>query len=432
MRHVFRMAFPMVIGIGAIISFSIADTYFIGQLGVNELAAISFTMPVTTLFFNVVFGMAIAMSAVVSRKIGAGLWDDVRIVATIGIAISFLLSVVLAMAGYALIDPIFSGLGAGEDILPHIHKYMPIWFAGSVFLAIPVVANSAIRGTGDAFWPAAVMVFIAVLNVVLDPILIFGFYGVPAMGIKGAAIASSIAYIFGAIAALSILAFREKLFSLRDAWKKSAWKLASKPLLVIAIPVSLANMIAPLLTYGYTAILAGISTAAVAGYGIASRLEAFALIPVMALAGGMAPLVGQNYGAGLGDRVAEALRKSLVFAVLYGMICFAVFFAVADTIVQEFTQSTRIRAFASSYLVLVSMSYVGVNMFAVVTSMMNATGHPKRSLALNIGKSFVVALPLAYVLSSFYGENGFLWSVIATNIVGGVIVFMNLKRIRCA
>ena len=189
--HVFRLAFPMAVGIGAIISFSIADTYFIGQLGAHELAAISFTMPVTTFMFNIVFGFAIAMSAVVSRKVGAKLMDDVRVTATIGITMSVLLSIILAVFAYVFMDPIFKGLGADNVTLPIIHEYMPIWLLGSVFLSVPMVANSAIRGMGDAFWPAVVMVTVAVVNIILDPIFIFGLWGVPAFGVKGAATSKS-------------------------------------------------------------------------------------------------------------------------------------------------------------------------------------------------------------------------------------------------
>ena len=145
--HVLRMSVPMAIGIGAIISFSIADIYFIGQLGATELAAVSYTIPVTTLFFNLVFGLAIAMSAVVSRKIGAGNREEVKSIATIGIAMAVLLSGAMAILCYWGLGGIFKGLGAGDDTLPFIHQYMVIWLVGAVFLSVPVVANSAIRGT---------------------------------------------------------------------------------------------------------------------------------------------------------------------------------------------------------------------------------------------------------------------------------------------
>lgn len=429
--HVMRMAIPMVIGIGAIISFSIADMYFIGQLGATELAAISYTIPVTTFFFNLIFGLAIAMSAVVSRKIGAGLRDEVRLTATIGISMAVILSSVLAITGYCFLEPIFRGLGAGGDTIPYIQEYMPVWLIGAIFLSIPVVANSAIRGTGDAIWPAIIMVMIAVINIVLDPILIFGWFGAPALGVKGAAVASLIAYICAMVTALSILSFREKLFAPFCVFKKISWSLTSKALLVIAIPVSLANVVAPLMTYGYTAILSVVGNEAVAAYGIASRFEAFALIPIMAVAGGIAPLIGQNYGAGLQSRVSEALGKALKFSVIYGVICAVLLYGTASFVTSLFSENQDIQMMASLYLMIVPISYVGLNIFAVVTSCMNATEMPKQALVLNILKSFVLALPLAYILTDMYGMNGFVASVVITNIAAVILCFSFIKRIRC-
>jgi putative MATE family efflux protein len=429
--HVFRMAFPMAVGIGAIISFSIADMYFIGQLGPTELAAISFTIPITTLFFNLIFGLAIAMSAVVSRKIGAGLRDEVRITATIGIAMAVILSTFCAIIGYTMIEPIFIGLGAGDATMPFIREYMPIWLFGAIFLSIPVVANSAIRGTGDALWPALVMIIVAVVNIILDPILIFGLLGAPALGVKGAAIASTIAYIVAAIVALSILGGRERLLAPLCMFASSSWRLVSKPLLVIAIPVSLGNVIAPIIVYGYTNILADLGNGYVAGYGVASRLEAFILIPIMAVAGGISPLIGQNFGAGLQDRVSEALRKSITFAIAYAVFSAIILYIVSDGLAEQFSDDAIAQGFATAYLAIVPLSYVGLYVFAVITSAMNATGFPKHSLVINIVKSFVISLPLAYVMTNAYGADGFLWSVVISNLIGLIMVLFYVKRIRC-
>lgn len=429
--HAMRMAVPMTIGIGAIISFSIADTYFIGKLGAQPLAAISYTIPVTTLFFNLIFGLAIAMSATVSRKIGAGLHDEVTKTATIGVMMAVIISALLAVLGYLLLNPLFRALGAGTDVMPLIRDYMCIWFAGAVFLSIPVVANAAIRGTGDAKWPAVIMVMVAIVNIILDPLLIFGMWGIPAMGIKGAAVASLIAYMIASVIALAILGMREKIFCLRYGFHAASWAQACKPLLVIAIPVSLANLITPVMTSIYTAILSGIGDEAVAGYGIASRFEAFALIPIMALAGGLAPLVGQSFGAGLQDRVAEALRKAISFAVIYGIFCGFFFYVTGDIMVRNFTDNVTIREYALLYVVFVPISFIGVNIFAVITSMMNATGMSRQALGLNLAKSFLIAVPLAILLISYYGVGGFVASVIFANMGGMALSLLYMRRIRC-
>ena len=429
--HVVRIALPMVIGIGSIISFSLADSYFIGQLGATELAAIGYTYPVTTMFFNLMFGMAIAMSAVVSRKVGAGLVDDVRKVVTIGLCMVVVFACVLALTGYLLLDHIFGLIGAGADVMPYIRDYMPIWFLSGIFISIPLVANSAIRGMGDAFWPAVVMVTVAVVNVILDPILIFGLWGATALGMKGAAVASLIADIVATVTVSFIIIYREKLLAPLCVVCTKSWKFVAKLLLVIAIPVSLSSAIAPIVSYGYTMILSGVGNEAVAGFGVAMRFEAFALIPIMAVAGGMAPLIGQNYGAGLHDRVNEALSKALKFGIFYGIGSVVVLFFIGEHVSYLFSEDESIRNFVSSYLIYVPLSFIGVNIFAITTSSMNAMGRAKAALGLNVIKSFVVAIPFAYGLTSFYGESGFIGSIIFTNIIAAMLAFYYLKSLYC-
>lgn len=431
MPHVFRMAIPMTIGIGAIISFSLADTYFIGLLGEMELAAIGYTFPITTLMFNVIFGMAIAMSAVVSRKIGAGAIEDVRAIVSVGLTFVFSVAMVMSFLTYVLMDKILIGMGASSDIIPIIKDYMNIWLVAAVFLAVPVVANSAIRGMGDAFWPAIVMVGIAVINIILDPILIFGYLGFPAMGIQGAAYASLSAYVIAVIAVFCILTFRERVLTLSCLVQPEKWKMALALLLVIAIPVSLANTIMPIISYFYTAILSELGDYAVAGFGVATRFEAFALIPIMALAGGMAPLIGQNFGAGLTDRVNEAITKGLKFSFFYAVLCALCLFLVAQTLSSIFSEAENVHDFVEGYLIYVPISFIGLNMFLVMTSSMNAMGRSKGALLLNVFKSFVIALPLAWLLTDLYGQNGFFLSVVLTNIAALLFVIFLIKSVYC-
>lgn len=431
LSHIFRMAIPMTIGIGSIISFSLVDTYFIGVLGAQELAAIGYTFPVTTFLFNVIFGMAIAMSAVVSRKIGAKKIDEVKVTVTIGLITTLLLSSILSVFGCVFMEPIFSGLGAGKDIMPIIHSYMWIWFIGAVFLSLPVVANAAIRGAGDTFWPAFVMVLVAIVNIILDPILIFGLFGVPRLEVQGAAIASLISYIIATVTALSIIIFREKMISPICIIRWQYWREAMKPLLVIAIPVSLGNIILPIVGYGYTSILSMLGDDVVAGFGVATRFEAFALIPIMALAGGVAPFIGQNYGANLHGRVNEAIKKALKFSILYGVGCALFLAVIANSLASLFSDNLNVHRFVSFYLIYVPISFVGLNVFLVVTASMNAMELAKTSLTLNLLKSFIIALPTAYFLVELLEQTGFLLSIVVTNIGAGIVAVYCLKSLDC-
>ena len=155
-RHLVRLTLPMTWGIMAVISVQLVDTYFIGLLGTQELAAISFTFPVTLTMTHLLFGLTIAMSSVVSRLIGAGDMMTARRVVLHGILLAFGVSAIFALIGFMLLNPLFTVLGATPDILVLIKQYMPLWLIGSVIISIPMNGNSAIRADGDSFKPAMV------------------------------------------------------------------------------------------------------------------------------------------------------------------------------------------------------------------------------------------------------------------------------------
>lgn len=432
MAHIFRMVIPMIIGIGSIISFTIVDTYFISLLGPDELAAIGFTAPVTTFVFNLLYGFAIAMSAVVSRILGAKKHSQMQHTVSIGIAMAVITAFIFSLSGYIFMDLIFKGIGASDNILFYVREYMPIWYLSAVFMAVPLVANAAMRGVGNAFWPSIVMVVFALVNLVLDPLFIFGYGVVPAFGVKGAAIATLIASVASCAMALVILGRREDLLSLGGLFNKIEWKNAAKLLLVIAIPVSLGSLILPIVSYIYTGFLADIGNHAVAGFGVVSRLEAFILIPIMAMAGGMSPFIGQNYGAEQFDRVVLVLKKVGLFITGYAIISAAVILLMKSYLADIFATTANIEQFIHDYLLYISPTYIGLYLFAVVGSALNALNRAKESLMLSIIRSFVIAVPLAAYFTMQYGAEGFLWSVIITNVISFVIAVTYIQRIRCA
>lgn len=431
--HVVRLALPMAWGITALISFALIDTYFVGQLGATELAAMGFTNPVTMFFFNIIFGLAIGMSSVVSRRIGNKKPDEARVIITIGLMIASLFSLFLVVVAYLVMDPIFTAMGADETTLPLIRDYMNIWLIGALFLPIPIVANAAIRGMGDAMMPAIVMTVVAFVNGILDPIFIFGLFGFPRMELQGAALATVIAYFVGMVAILSILIIREKVLVPSAILKRASWRMASGSLLAVAIPVSLAGIIAPTTFYGFNYILSDLGNEAVAAYGMVSRFEAFLVIPIMALAGGMSPVIGQNWGAGLQGRVRQAIKTSVTLCLIYTVISMMLIFAFNQSVVSAFNENDVVRHFAMGYLVWTAFSYIGFYFASMVNSMMNAVGWAKQGLLVVVIKSFVVSLPLAFILVDIYGDKGFFAANMAANMVGGMMGLFFLCRMwtRC-
>ncbi|MEL6765514.1 MAG: MATE family efflux transporter, partial [Cyanobacteria bacterium J06607_6] len=173
------MTLPMVGGVFAIVAFNLADTFFVGQLGTQQLAAVSFTFPVVLLLGSLAMGLGIGASSVIARAIGEGDRDRVRRFTTNSLLLALTAVILFVLLGLATIDPLFTLLGATPEQLPLVREYMQIWYFGMVFLVVPMVGNSAIRAAGNTATPSLIMTMAAGLNILLDPLLIFGWAGFP-------------------------------------------------------------------------------------------------------------------------------------------------------------------------------------------------------------------------------------------------------------
>ena len=217
-NHLLRLTIPMIWGIFAVISFQLVDTFYISMLGSEPLAAVTFTFPVTFTFFSIIMGFSIAMSSVVSRQIGEGNHDKVRRITTHGLILTFIVGLVMAGLGLLFMQPLFRMMGATDVMMPMIMDYMMIWFIGSILINLPMVGNSAIRAGGDTLVPAMIMTVAVIVNVILDPIMIFGLFGFPRMELQGAALATVIANGAAMFAGLYLLYFKKKMILTCSVW----------------------------------------------------------------------------------------------------------------------------------------------------------------------------------------------------------------------
>ena len=208
-----RLAVPMIFGLVSILLINLVDTFYISMIGVQELVAISFTFPVTFTLMSFSFGIGIGAATVISRAIGEG--DHHRVQRLTTDSLLLVASIILVVSGlsYLNLQSIFKLMGASDESFPLIEEYMIPWLIGVVFVVIPIVGNSAIRATGDTKTPSIIMVIAAIVNAVLDQILIFGYGPFPEMGIKGAAFATVISYISIMIAGLWVLGKRKQMLT---------------------------------------------------------------------------------------------------------------------------------------------------------------------------------------------------------------------------
>jgi putative MATE family efflux protein len=418
---------PMLMGMVALLSYNIADTYFVGQLGTLELAAISFTFPVSFIVGAVTMAFGIGTSSVCARLFGADKREDVERVAIHAMLLGIVTGMAVVTTGLLTIDPLFTLLGADDTTLPIIHRYMRIYYWGGIFLVVPMITNSVLRASGNAKTPAMIMTFAAIINIILDPILIFGLFGMPRLGVEGAAIATVLANAGTMVASVMAMVFKEHLVTFRHLWPSlimDSWR----RILHVGLPAMTSSLIAPITTAFITYQVAQFGHEAVAGFGVASRVEGLTLIAVMALSAAMTPFVGQNFGAEKYDRVRNGVKWGFRFALIYGLVVAVLLALTSSIIVGVFTDDPKAIAAANLHMRIVPLSYFALGMAMAVNSSFNAIGKPMPAMFVSLTRTILVYAPLAFILANLFGLVGVFAAACIANLIAGGIGVVWFRR----
>jgi putative MATE family efflux protein len=420
-RHALRsIAVPSAIGMMAMIVVNLVDAYWISRLGTSELAALSFTFPIESLMVNVGLGLMIGMSTAVSRAIGAGDSDKAARLVTHSIGLTMVLVVGFAALGWTVHEALFRALGADDQAMPHISAYMQVWFVGLVFLMVPMLANGALRAAGDATTPMRVMVLAAAMNALLDPLLIFGWGPVPGFGLRGAALASLASRVVGLVIVVGTLTGPAGLLDRR--WPRLPEVIDSvRTVLRVGIPAVMTNALGPLSLTLLTGLVAAQGPAALAAWGTGARVDALALLAPIALSGALGPFVGQNWGAHLRKRVAEGIRDSVIFALIWGVAISTLLISAAEPLAALFAKDADVQAALVSYFRVIPVGYAFVAVVALTSSVFNAIDDALRSTVLSALRSLVFAIPAAYVGATMAGLQGLYLGLVLAAFTAAVI-----------
>ncbi len=426
-KQLITLTWPMTLGMLGMVVFNLVDTFFIGKLGVQQLAAISFTFPVVMFINGLSQGIGIGTSSLISRNIIAIQRQEVKAMASRAILLGLLVVAVFVVAGLFTIRPLFISLGARPEIMQYIVDYMNIWYWGVLFVVIPMIGNNIVRATGDTFLPGMLMVASGIINAILDPLLIFGYGPFPEMGMQGAALATVIARSTGLIFILIVLIKREKLVTiyigkLKDIF--STWK----NLTYIAIPASIGLLITPVSIGLITKIIAGFGKEAVAAFGVASRVEMFVLMVIGSLGSVMIIFMGQNISKQKFQRIFTALNHALKFSLSWGILIFLVLLFFGNFIASVFTDDMIVITLVKKYFYIVGASYGLQGLVMLSTASFNGINKPYPSAVFSVIRTFVLYVLLAWLGSRLLGINGIFWAGFTANVMVGILSFCYLKR----
>lgn len=418
---VFKLTAPMMAGISANILVSMLEIGFIGRLSTQHVAAITFTFPITMILSSIALGIGIGTSSVIARSVGAGQSDEVRRLGTHAIVLVIFSMAVLSAVGYLTIDPVFRFLGASPDLLPLIHSYLDIYYPTMLLFTTTMVAGNIMRANGNANVPGLVMTIGALANLAMDPVLIFGWFGLPRLELAGAAVAAAVSR-FGTATVLLVYVSRGGLITTERIFHGILE--SSRRILHIGLPAMATQLIGPVSGAIITRMLAGHGDVVVAAFGVATRIESVAVMVLFALSASIGPFVGQNWGATRADRVREGLRVTYQFCLVWGLIAALVLFFIGATVAGLVDASEDVISTAAWYLTVVPWSYGLWGVLMMASASFNALGKPLPSTALSFSRMFIVYIPIALVLDHFYGYHGIFVATAISNALMGLLGYL--------
>lgn len=417
----YRTAVPTTIGAVAVIMYYLADTFFVSLLGTDELAALGFTFPATILITYFGVGLGIGTSALIGKALGGKNQVQAQEVTFAAMLAGLLLGLILMVPALATIDLVFPLLGARPERMLLIKEFMHIWYLGMPFQLMQFAGTAAIRACGNAKLHGKLMAGSAVLNAILDPILIFGIGPWEGMGIGGAALATVTAWVFTIVVICYYLCVKEHLLSFKmppmhellATWRR---------LMGITGPAALANMITPISTGVLTATLAVYGPQAVAAYGVVSRVEAFIMIVVLGMSMSVPPFISQNYGAHLYDRVQQGLKLALNFVLVLQLGLYVVVAVTAPWIAMIFTRDAEVQNIITLVLRILPLSYAFQGMVVLSASSFNALHAPRNALITSLLRFFVFYVPLALLGNELDGIRGLFIGAAIGNVLAGLVI----------
>lgn len=415
-RQLYTMTWPMLFGALSLMTFQLVDSAFIGQLGRDPLAALGFTLPMQQLIIGLQVGLGIATTAIISRTLGSG--DELRafrlggLVITVGSTLVFVLCVSL----WLLQSPIMGALGADDTLLPLVRSYWVPWLLSAWIGALLYFGYSICRSHGDTKLPGYMMVATSLANIALDPLYIFVFD----WGLPGAAWATITSFGIGCLFIYPKLLKRGwARFDLREL----ALGRALKQLNSIMAPAMVSQLMPPASAMLATAMVAGFGSAAVAAWGLGTRLEFFSIVVVLALTMSMPPMIGRMLGSGDIEQIRKLVRLAVRFVVVWQLAIGLLWLIGSGLVSDLFSSDQQVQDILGAYLVRVPLSYSGLGVCMLMVSVCNALGLAMRALLVSTLRLFLCFLPLLWLGSQLNGIHGLMSGALVGNLLAGAMAY---------
>ena len=398
------MALPMMISMLVQALYNIVDSMFVAQISENALTAVSLAFPAQNLMIAVGTGTGVGINALVSRSLGERNGERANLIANNGLLLYVLSGIVFALFGIFGSRLFFRAQTSDLEIVELGTQYLRICCLLSTAIFLQFGFERILQATGRTIYTMLTQGLGAIVNIILDPILIFGLFGAPKLGVSGAAVAT----VFGQICAASLACFFNKKKNDDIVINPKKYHLqahAVKSIYAIGVPSICMASIGSIMTFGMNKILIGFTSTAAAVFGVYFKLQSFIFMPVFGLNNGMVPIIGFNYGARKPDRLMKTMRLAVTYAVSIMIIGMILFWTFTPQLLAIFNASAQMLSIGVPALRIISLSFLLAGFDIIIISVMQALGHGVISLIISILRQLAVLLPVAFIFSKIWGLN---------------------------
>lgn len=427
-RLILTMSAPIVVSMMVQSLYNVVDSIFVAQISEEAITAVSMAFPFQQLMMSVGIGTAIGVNSLLARNLGAKQFSQVNKIANNGLLLAFLSFIAFFMMGLLLSDKLITIQTDNQEIISHGPVYLRICLMGSLGIFTHLMFERLLQATGKTMYTMIAQISGALMNIILDPIMIFGWFGMPAMGLAGAAMATVISQYVGALVVAYLCIRKEKDIDIGFRYIKPDFKII-RDIYAVGIPSIIMISISSVTIFSMNQILAKFSITAVALLGIYFKLQSFIFMPVFGLNNGIIPIVGYNYGAGNKERMRETIFLGMRYAVTIMLIGTLIMMVFPDKLLGMFNASDQMMDIGRVAFRIICISFPFAAISIISIGVFQAIGKGTLSMIISIIRQLVVLVPLAYLFSLTGNLSMVWWSVIIAELVAVSICVRNIRKI---
>ena len=422
------MSLPMIISMLVQALYNVVDSMFVARVSENALTAVSLAFPLQSLMIAVGVGTGVGVNAVLSKSLGQRDFENANKAASNGIILSFLSYVAFALIGVFFTGIFFKSQTSNAEIINHGSQYIYICTIFSIGLFGQVIFERLLQSTGKTFYTMITQGTGAIINIILDPILICGLFGAPKMGVAGAAVATVTGQIIAMFLALYFNLKKNHEIKLNKKIFKPDVKII-KRIYAVGIPSIVMQAIGSVMTFGLNKILIGFTPTATAVFGVYFKLQSFVFMPVFGLNNGMVPIVAYNYGAKNEERVTKTIKLSTLYAMGIMLVGFLVFQAFPKQLLYLFNASEDMLSIGVPALRIISINFIFAGFCVISSSVFQALENGMLSLVVSVVRQLVAILPLAFIFGQAFGVSAVWFAFPVSEIISVILCTMFMKKV---